>query len=211
MTEKKQKICIILPNKIGDSILAIPFLICFKQLIEKYQKNYSVEVLCSNGLLKIFQSLNIFPVKMFSLSEKIKSYFAPSDKAVFLDTSSRNMFLKAKHSLGRNDEGKKYIKFDENLPFLDPRAGIKPIPRDLFDYLTENMNLAITSSSFVAINLHLRFSKEQIMETFEFSPETIDIREIQDIKVQDIEGEYVVCCMESASISSTAKDRMWDC
>jgi len=119
------------------------------------------------------------------------------------------MFLKAKHSLGLNIDAKKYIKFDKNLPFLDPRVSREPIPQDLCDYLTNNLNLAITSSAYVSINLYLSFSKEQIIETFEFSQQVINTENITNTQIPEIDSQYIVCCMEAASGNSTAKDRLW--
>jgi len=90
---QERKIDIILPNRIGDSIMSLPSILCLKQLLESSNPdNYpKVTLFSSNDLTDVFQALNIFEVKRMSLKAKMKSWFKPADLAFFLYTSSKNM------------------------------------------------------------------------------------------------------------------------
>ena len=113
---KQEKINIILPAKIGDTVLAIPYLICLKELQAKYRSNdLDITIYTSNELKDVFDAYGLNRIKYLGISEKIKSWFFKADKAFFLFTSTNNLGFKAKKTYGEFNTFKKYLKYFHNF------------------------------------------------------------------------------------------------
>lgn len=197
---------IILPSRIGDCILSFPSLLCLKQLVEKFsERNLKITAFSTNKLTEIIRFLDLFEVKQFSNTQKLRTFFQPSDKAVFLHTSMDNHGFFAKKTYGINITGKK-ISYQNDMPYLYVDQTQKCLPEGLFMHLKEKYNFSTITISFFGLCLEAGFSAEEITETFEFDENSLNIeRELTDWK-PDVEN-YTVTCMEAAYGSKGDGDR----
>lgn len=98
--KKRETVDIILPSRIGDCVMTIPAIICLKQLTDKFpDRLLDVGIFSANQLTEVIKALDLFEVRQFGLFSKIKSIINPSDKAVFLHTTTKNYGFRAKKNL----------------------------------------------------------------------------------------------------------------
>jgi ADP-heptose:LPS heptosyltransferase len=207
---KFQKIDIVLPNRIGDSIMILPALVCLKQLNEKHGTNYQIRMISTNPMTEIYKELNIFPVRKMGLLLKLKSLLFQSDKAFFLESSSKNMFFRAKKTYGIVNPFKKYLKYDVDIPFIAVDRTEEFIDKDLISFMRDKYGLSTLPISFMGILPHLGFSTEQIIETFDFNKNSLKFPENFSKTVDPkINGKYFVFCMEAAYGKKQDNDRRW--
>jgi ADP-heptose:LPS heptosyltransferase len=206
---KKQKVDIILSWRIGDAILSIPVLICLHRLNKKYGSNYDITVIAQPYLEKLFTPVELFKCKSMGWSSKLKSLLFMPDKVFFLETTSRNLGYFSKKSYGLTNPFKKLLKFDVSTPFLDLDRFKTILPKELTDFLAEKYNLSFYSMSLFGVCLELGYSVEQIIETFDFTPEVIDLSGYTNQIQQNIKGDYAVFCMEAAYGKAGDAHRCW--
>lgn len=213
---QKSKIDIVLPHRIGDSIMSLPSLLCLKQLFESYDSaDYDgsplrkITLFSSNDMTEAFQSLNIFDVKQMSINTKIKSWFSPADLAFFLYTSSKNMGFRSKISYGEVNPHKKYARYSINRPYLSLSPDIDGMPQNLISFLKDNFGLSNCSIRSFWICLDLGFSDRQIIDTFDLSPDSLNLSLDITLKPPLVNINYLVFCMEAAYGKTKDTDRRW--
>lgn len=208
---KQTTIDFVLPNKIGDSILTIPFLICLDQLKKKYSDDKKIILYTLNDMTKIFQSLALFEVRKLNALEKIKSYFSPPDKAFFLHNTSKNMGLNAKKTYGEILAHKKLVTYDQHLPYLNCTKIQDELPIELLDYLLKEINLPPFAVKYFGILIDIGYTPTQIIETFTFNSESLNpIIKAINTKANLTYGKYIVFCMEAANGSKRGSERRWE-
>ena len=210
--KKLTQIDIILQNRIGDTILSLPAIICLKQLIQAYgPDNIDISAFLLCDLKKILEAYNICKIEQMNSWNKIKSWIFPSDKAFFLCTTSQTMGFHSKKSYGEIIKHKKYARFNVNMPYLYFPEIKNSFPENLFSFLREKFNLSTCSIRYFGICLELGYSVEQIKETFHFAPETLSLQ--KDFSNWDplatIGSDYLVFCMEAAYGKKRDLDRCW--
>ena len=204
---KKKNISIILPVRIGDSIMSIPMLLCLKQLNEKYQSNLGIKVITRPFLHRLFSELNLFNCKSMSMFEKAKSILNTPHKAFFLETTNKNLGYTSKKSYGNDNPCKKLLKFSQQLPYLNFREVENHLPKELISFLQNKYGLCFYSISHFGICLDLGFSVEQIINTFQLYPEIIDLKNFQKPLIK---GLYIVGCMEAGYGRKDNEHRFWE-
>lgn len=206
MDNKVQTIDIILPSRIGDSILGFPSLLCLKQLLDKFpERKLQVTIFSTNKLTEIIKALVFFEVKQFSNIEKLKTIFNPSDKAIFLHTTMDNLGFFAKKTYGINITGKK-ISYQYDMPYLYVDQTQRYFPQTLFNYLKENYNFSTITISFFGMLLEIGFSFDEIIETFVFNENSLNLKEDVTTWKPKIDN-YIVFCMEAAYGRKVDSDR----
>lgn len=204
-----KKIDVLLPDRIGDSVLSIPAVVCLKQLIEKYSnESYTVRLISSSPMTPIFKALNLFEVKQLTPLLKLHSYFYNSDVGVCLYTSSKSMFYHSKSLCGEVYPYKKRIKFDVDMPYLDLNNMHKILDKKFLDFMHHEKGLAYCAIRYFGICLESGFTPEQIMETY--SMDKIEVGEFSDWKNPILDEKYFVYCMEAAYGTKNDKDRRWE-
>ena len=209
MKNKAETVDIILPSRIGDCILSLPSLLCLKQLIEKHpEKNLKITIFSTCKLTEILKKLKLFEVKQFSNIQKLRTFFNPSDKAVFLHTSMDNHGFFAKKTYGINITGKK-IHYQNDMPYLYVEQTYKYLPEKLYKFLQEKFDFSVCVIAFFGMLLEIGFSVEEIIEAFNFNENSLNFEtEITNWK-PEIQN-YVVFCMEAAYGSKSDADRRFN-
>ncbi|OGI02051.1 MAG: hypothetical protein A2Y25_04135 [Candidatus Melainabacteria bacterium GWF2_37_15] len=206
---KTQKIDIILPSRIGDSILSIPAIVCLEQLSKKYGSNLKIRVLSRPFLAELLSSLELFNCKGMTLAQKCRSAIFPADKAFYIETTNNNLGYFSKESYGIINPFKKFLKFTHQPiylqfsynPFPETWESIKnSFPEGLVSFLQEKYGLGWYSISLFGICLELGYSAEQIMETFKFSP----------MIPEQTRDDKVVFCVEAGYGKKHLNERCWD-
>jgi ADP-heptose:LPS heptosyltransferase len=206
MVLKKTKINIVISWRIGDAVCTIPMLLCLKQLNEKYNTNFEFTILMQSYLEKLFSPLGIFHCEAINLQSKLKSYFLPSDKMFFLETTSKNFGYHTKLSCGLSNFSKKHLRFEKELPFLNFESPENGLPEELFNFLRNDCKLGCYSTSLFGVCLELGYTIEQIKETFTLSPLNLEKFSAFSFK----KDKYVVFCMEAANNRKGDAYRCWD-
>lgn len=208
--KKRETVDIILPSRIGDCVMTIPAIICLKQLTDKFpDRLLDVGIFSANQLTEVIKALDLFEVRQFGLFSKIKSIINPSDKAVFLHTTTKNYGFRAKKTYGINIKCKR-IKYDTDMPYLYVVETRNYMSEKLFDYLKEKYDFSTLTVSFFGICTELGFSCEEIIENFDFNQNSVDLKkELTDRKTGLESKDYFVFCMEAAYGSKNDTDRRW--
>jgi len=206
MMNKPEKIDIILPLRIGDCIFTLPALLCLKQLLEADgDRKFDINILSTNKLTNIIKALGLFPVYQYNGFAKIKSWFMPSDKAIFLHTSTQNLGFSAKQTYGQIIAGKK-VKYDNNMPYLALSQTQNYLPVSLFKYLKEVHNFPMVVISFFGLCLEAGFSADDIINNFNFNDNSLELK--QCVSNYEISTDnYAIMCMEAAYGSKRDSDR----
>ena len=198
---------IIIPWRIGDAILALPMLLCLKQLNEKYKSGLKIRIVAHKPLFKMFSSLKVFQCVKLTLVNKAFSQILPSDKGFFLQTTSKNIGYKSKVTYGLSNPFKKLLKYSIEAPFLQTDSEGEHIPFVLMDFLKEKYNFPIYAITLFGLCLELGYSVEQITNTFKFSS---DFLSIENFSRQSFsQDKYLVFCMEAAYGKKGDAYRCW--
>ncbi len=205
-----KKIDIILPWRIGDAILNIPMLIAFKQLNKKYNSYKKIRIIAQPFLAKLYEPLEIFECKPLTLTNKIFSHLKPADIAFFTETINSNWGYTAKKTYGLTNIFKKTIKFDKELLFMNIKKFREFLPNELISFLQNKYGLSQYSISLFGILLELGYTSEQIMETFDFSPKCLALKNFNEFFHPVMNEKYVVFCMEAAYGKKGDANRRWD-
>ena len=152
---KKHAVDIILPNRIGDAVMTLPVIVCLKQLIESGDKSFKIKLLCIPALVKLFKALNLFDVEELNISTKVKSWLNPSDKAFFLETTSKNLGYHAKKTYGLTNSSKKLIKYSAEANYLHFNQTEKSLSKDLTNFLRTRYDLSWCSIRYFGICLYI--------------------------------------------------------
>lgn len=215
-----KKIDLVLPSRIGDSILSIPAIVCLEQLNRKFNNGYSIRVLSKPFLVELFSSLGLFNFKGMGFPEKARSFFNPADKAFFVETTNDNLGYFAKESYGIENPFKKFLKFTHQPEYLTFSAqqdllvlenARKALPTELVDFLSEKHKLSLYPIALFGICLDLGYTAEQIIETFDWSEDLVNCRNLATPhQVRGDNGNYVVFCVEAGYGRKHLDARCWD-
>jgi hypothetical protein len=207
-----QKIEIVLPNRIGDTILTLPAMVCLKQLKEKYASvHLEYELIATLPLTEILQALDLFKVRRMTLCSKIKSWLVPADKTFFLSTTTGNIGYHSKESHGLRMPNKKHIKYSLNMPYLSLPHTESVLPEDLVKFLKSEFEFTSAKIRHFGICLDMGYTVEQVIKTFRFDAENLAINNDFFEWKPSISAKYLVFCMEAASgrIKNNF-DRLWN-
>jgi Glycosyltransferase family 9 (heptosyltransferase) len=206
------RIHIILPNRIGDSILALPALLCLHQLFRKYPDNSAeITVFSHFRLVGLFRALELEPFRFrhFDASCKLLSWIRPPAKAFFLSTTSKNIGYRSKTSYGLPLSNKKLVRYTNTLPCLDGSRLEDALPGDLLNFLRTEYSLPAYSLRHFGICLELGFSVEQILNEFKFGGTNL-LRDDRYVDKAPLSAsDYIVFCMEAAYNRRHASKRRW--
>jgi hypothetical protein len=206
-----KKIEIVLPNRIGDTILTLPAIVCLKQLMEKYDSGrFDYELIATLPLTEILQSLDLFKVRRMTRFLKIKSWLAPADKTFFLSTTTTNLGYRSRESHGLRMINKKHIKFSVDMPYLSLPHTQSVLPGDLVKYLKSEFEFTTAKIRHFGICLDMGYTVDQIRQTFKFDAGSFAINNGFFTWQPSISAKYLVFCMEAASgrIKNNS-DRLW--
>lgn len=211
MAKKREKIDIVLPNKIGDAILSIPALLCLFQL-QQFNLKHEYIIYTILPLEKILQALGLFKVKRLNLLSKVLSWINPSDKAIFPHSTSSHIGFTAKSTYGERNEHKWYAQYDFDVFYLDCRRINDVLSPRLKNFLIDNFSLSTFALGYFGILIDLGYTEDQIIENFKFDKNLVNVISkfsSFDPKSQITEN-YAVICMEAAGGKKNAACRRWD-
>lgn len=207
----KERIDIVLPNRIGDLILALPAILCLKQLeTQNVSDCIEFRLLTHLPLVQLLKTLHLFDAAQITPATKIRSWLSPPDKAFFLSTTSKNIGYHAKTTYGVRLPNKKLIRYSVDTPYLIFPDQKSVLPGELVTFLKDNFQLSDSSIKHFGMCLELGYTVEQIKNNFSFDNNSLSLdEEFFDWK-PPIASEYLVFCMEAASgrIKHNA-DRRW--
>lgn len=207
---QNKRIDIVLPWRIGDSVLNIPMLVALKQLNEKYNNNNTVRIIAQPFLSKLYAPLGIFKCEPLTIKSKVLSHLKPADIAFFTETINSNWGYTAKKTYGLTNTFKKVIKFNDELPFMNINNFREYIPEELISYLQDKYGLSQYSISLFGIILALGYSSQQIIKTFDFNPDCLTLNNFKEFSHPVMNEKYVVFCMEAAYGKKGDANRRWD-
>lgn len=212
---KKQQIDIVLPSRIGDSILSIPAAVCLEQLSQKYANYHGIRVMAKPFLVDMFNSLELLNFRGMNFAQKLRSHFFPANKVFFVETTNDNFGYKAKDCYGIENEFKKFLKFTHKPVYL--RFSARPFPqtweiiknsfpRELVEFLLEECKLPWYSVCLFGVCLDVGYSAEQIIDTFRWSQDLINLDKIS----YNLNEKYAVFCVEAGYGRKHLDERCWD-
>lgn len=206
-----QKIEIVLPNRIGDTVLTLPALLCLKQLTEKYDSDrFEYELITALPLTEILRALDLFKVRRMTWCLKIKSWLAPADKTFFLSTTTGNLGYHSRKSHGLRMPNKKHIMFSVNMPYLSLLHMESILPLGLVEYLKSEFEFTTAKIRHFGICLEMGYTVDQIRQTFRFDAESLSLNHTFFQWEPSITAKYLVFCMEAASgRMKNNSDRLW--
>ena len=204
---RAERVTVVLSNKLGDSILSLPLILCLRKLGAAFESpEFMIDFISYQPLKEVFESVGAHSVTQMSLGGKIKSWFNPPDRAFFLIASSKNFGFHARTTYGLRQSNKWMTRFDHDLKFLRS----EPLPIQLVQYLSTECGLPPFSVRQFGIVLELGYSVEQIISTFSFSSESLPIDNSRLTDEQKIAAPYLICCIEAASGRGKRNDhRRW--
>ncbi len=215
----REKIDIVLPGRIGDSILNLPMIVCLKQLSEKYSSNLKIKIIAKPYLIQLLAPLELFDVRPMDWKEKVKSWICPSDRVFFVETTNKNFAYHSKKSYGIENNFKKFLKFSvqpkyllysTNQLFLTYGNLKTFLPENLLEFLVDKYKLSYSSISLFGICLELGYITEQITETFNFSEELINLDNFNDPSLKLPKSPYLIFCIEAGYNKKHMDERCWD-
>ncbi len=206
----KERIDIVLPNRIGDLILTLPAILCLKQLEAKYSSVREIRLFTHLPMAEIINALNLFKALRFDFTAKAKSWLDPSEKAYFLSTTGKNIGFRGKKTFGSILPEKKYLRYSVNLSYLSFPNPTSVLPGELAALLRDGFQLADISIKHFGLCLELGYTVGQIRETFQFDSSSLSFdNDFFDWK-PPISSDYLVFCMEAASgRKKYNSDRRW--
>ncbi|MDD2338299.1 MAG: glycosyltransferase family 9 protein [Geobacteraceae bacterium] len=206
-----QRIEIVLPNRIGDTVLTLPAILCLKQLKEKYDSDrFEYELITALPLTEILQALDLFKVRRMTWCSKIKSWLAPADKTFFLSTTTGNLGYRSRKSHGLRMPNKKHIIYSVNMPYLSLAHMESILPVGLVEYLKSEFEFTSAKIRHFGICLEMGYTVDQIRQTFRFDAESLSLNNTFLQWKPSITSKYLVFCMEAASgRMKNNSDRLW--
>jgi len=195
MQNKKNSLFIVLPNRMGDCILALPAVKCLKELIRIYD-NSSIEIklICIKELCGFVKTLNIADTLCLNFKTKIKSLFCPFEKLFSFLSSSKLIGLRAEKSYGENKKNKWYLNFSQNIPYLTELYTDLFPDKELAEYLRKEFDFSNVIINNFGLCLELGYTPEQIKSV------------LKNVLEQP---KYAVICMEAANGRKSREDRRW--
>ncbi len=205
------KIEILLPNRIGDAILTIPALFCLKQLEQTYHNGKNQMVIYPpSSLLPIFSALQITKTQPFTVKTKLASWIQPADETFFLYSSNKYLGLRTQKAYGLYNPKKLFSKSLKDMPYLGIPHGDPALPPELLNFLRTHHGLSAAAMRYFGLCIERQFSIEQILETFSFSPDSVNIPPPSTKSQINLpQTPYIVCCMEAAYGSQRDTQRRW--
>lgn len=195
----KERIAIILPNRIGDALLSLPAILCLKQLINAHAPDhYAVTLYTHVPVVDIVTAANLFDIKSVNLSAKINSWLHPADKAFFLTTTSKHFGFHAKKTYGLMLQNKKFIRYSVDMPCLNFSPESSGLPADLVTFLQERHGLPFYAVRLFGICLELGFTVDQICSSFKYSGKSLLLADEFFDWRPPVDAPYLVVCMEAA-------------
>lgn len=204
MKIKTQNIDIVLSNRIGDSILSLPALICLKQMIEKSNPlNYKVRIVSTNLMTELYKKFNIFEFIQMNLLNKAMTWINSPDKVLFLQASGKTKYYKGKVTYGKN-----FLKdrYDQNLVYL--KTDSQELDPELYEFLTSICNFSPAVARYFGICNTFGYSSEDIISAFKFNIESFNLMEAYSNKLAPAD-RYVVFCLEAGNNKEHCKRRRW--
>ena len=196
------QIQIVLPPRIGDTILSLPALYTFAHLIKTQAPHFKVQLLSSKAMLPILTKLNIFPVSELNLNAKIKSWFQTPEYSIFFNNSENIIGLLSKHSLGERLK-RFYNNYTTDIQSLSINQVASLLPKELFNNLN---GLSLASKRYFGFLLHY-FSSSEIVTSYEASKDWPKLSIDSSTKV--LPQKYFTLCLEAANNKTKNKDRAW--
>ena len=111
----------------------------------------------------------------------------------------RYMGFRSKISYGQVNPNKKFAGYSVNRPYLSFPPDFGGMPENLIQFLKNKYGLSSCSIRSFWFCLDLGYSAEQIIDGFNFSPDSLDLSlDIADWKPPFQDENYLVFCMEAA-------------
>jgi len=201
LSKKANRLALVLPDGMRDSILSLPFLLCLKQLLDRFQTYWDVTVYAPRITYETIWAMGLFEVTVLDLLEKYNSWFRPFDKAFFLQPSIGDFGLRAKRSYRKHiiSASKADISYSHEREYTG-----KPICQgtveELIDFLHGEQKLPLAAARLFNLLRDLDYTVEQIRETFNFSVDnSLELSEKINTWVPLVAlDSYLVFCAETS-------------
>lgn len=189
--------------------MALPAILCLKQLREKFAPGHlEYELITNLPLTEILQALNLFKARRMTLCAKMLSWLSPADQTFFLTTTSGNFGFRSRQSHGLRLLNKKHIRYSVNMPYMND---LSHLPRDLILSLKTEFQFTNAAIRYFGICLDMGYTVEQIRQTFRFDAESLAVNDDFFAWKPPITAKYLVFCMEAASGRKRYNaDRRWN-
>lgn len=206
---KDERLEIILPNSLSEAILSLACIDCLRQLQEKYGPSRNVVIYPPDRLVEVIWALKLFETNLLEETVKLHSWFMPSDKAFFLDSSARSLGLRSKESFGYKLKGQLHANHKNHLAFLKPQEA--ELPSELTNFLQTKFKLSAAAIKYFGILLTLGYSTAQIKSCFAFSPSSLELKvdELNTWKPTVAKQSYLVFCTEASYGKSESTSKAW--
>ena len=210
-----KSIYFVLPNRIGDAILSLPAVLCFKQLNDLAEPELKKEITIfpPDSLFEIIWSLKI--CKTLNLEEiiKVHSWFKPLEEVFSWNNSTQLIGLKAKQIYGEKVKSRWVSQFyTKDLKYLDLDKTAELLDPELIRFLKEEKKLSLASIRYFGCMLDLGYTTEQIKKVFDFDTNSFALpaEGFNGWEPNLIKNNYIVFSMEAAYGRKHEAKRRWN-
>ena len=202
----RERIALILPNRIGDAILTLPVVKCLQALFAAdTERPRQLELFCSVPVCEIFAACGTVPVQPLSWTIKARSWRAPPQWVFCLVASSQNFGFRGRRTGGLYQTNKRHVRYDEHLGFLHN----DPLEPRLWRYLSEICQIPEYAARFFGIVSRLGYTADQVTVAFPWDCAGLPYqRKLFNFRSTAAEP-YLLCCPEAAYGSTRNAYRRW--
>jgi ADP-heptose:LPS heptosyltransferase len=216
MKRLDQPIGVLMPNRLGDSILSLPFCLTLNHLLTANGQTGSLQLLIKNVFYPVYQGatfqkkqLCIQPVE---LKGKLKSWLSPYTILIHCANTSDYVGYRAGQHWGHPLANKPYQRFQKEVGFIELEGTRRHIAAEFLDVLTGEFQLSLAAASYFGFLLMLGFSKEEVFEALHFLRAETRFPRLSwaGLTSQNTSSPYVTICMEAGYGSQRTQNRCWD-
>jgi hypothetical protein len=121
----------VLPNRVGDCILSLPAAATLALSLPA-EAAHPLTVHVSRPLKPLLEQLDLpWRVKTLGVGDKLATWLQPYDVLVHGMWSSHGQGFAARHQAGFKQPGKRFLPYQQNLPFLALESALAELPPDL--------------------------------------------------------------------------------
>jgi ADP-heptose:LPS heptosyltransferase len=201
---------ILLRNRIGDTIMGLPAVLCLKQLQQAYgPQDMQVMLYVIPAMLETVKALKLYDCQTVTGLYRFQSWFKPADHTFILYPHSRNVFLNSKKSYGLVSPAKGYLRYDQEMPYLYVEHYDAHLPKALVTFLKETYGFSGGLIRYFGICLELGYTVDQVLETFAFDQDSLRLDGCLSKPNLPVSGDYLVFCMEAGYDSKRDIERRW--
>ena len=206
---RTKRLGVLMPNRLGDSILSVPFCLTLQALLA--DQGASVTYLVKSAFYPVYSYTDELRVIPSSLWKKAKSWFQPFSTLLHCANSSDYWGYRAQQHWGQPVPSKPYHHYDQALSFLEVDGAVEHLSPSLRQALEADFALGLAPARYFGLLLSLGFSEQVILETADQLRQSTAFPRITLPTKPDSPSEkgYITLGLEAGYQSARSESRRW--